>query len=390
MSVYLACLSTPTEIVRMAPVVHALRARDHSVQVLHNGSHDHAVHALYEFFDMSPDARLSPLQQAPRLTQLTAELMTRLDTHLQHIAPDALLVQGATSCALAATLAASYQDVPVAHLDAGWCTDGHALFPEDMNCGLIDRMAHWHFSTTPWASQHLLSDGVRQAQVHEAGNTAIDAAQWARQRMGQTCLRALVPPDVLRFLRLHDHGQLLLVAAQQREHWGRPMQRMAAAVSGLLQMHPQVTVVWPLPTSPELRADVQMGLACLPAQARQRLCLTEPLAYPALITLLEACRFALTDSDRLQQEASALQKPVLILRDSQEEQPLVAAGGALAVGHMAHQIIELANELLCDPLLLTAMQLPTSPFGDGLAAQRIADTLSAETAPRLRDNRVLA
>lgn len=383
MSTYLACLSTPTEIVQVAPLVHALRARGHAVHVLHNGPPAEAIDGLYGFFDMPPDTRISPLQKAPRLSHQTAELISRLDTHLQQIAPDVVLVHGNSHCALAGALAASYQDVPVAHIAAGWRSEGRASFPEDMNSSLIDRMARWHFPATPAARQNLLGDGLAPEQIHALGSTVVDAAQWARQRMARSCLKHLVPPDVMRFLRQHEHGQLLLVSAQQREHWGRPLQRMAAAVAGLLQLHPELTVVWPLPASPLLRANVHMGLACLPTEVHPRLCLTDTLPYPALITLLEACQFAMTDSGRLQPEASALQKPVLILRDSTERHTLAEAGGALMAGHMAHQIVELASECLRDPLLLESMRLSHSPFGDGMAAQRMANILSAQTEPRL-------
>ncbi len=181
---------------------------------------------------------------------------------------------------------------------------------------------------------------------------------------------------------------MLLVTAHRRENWGVPMQRIAAAIGGLLQLHPQLSVVWPLHPNPKVRADVHMGLASVPAQARARLCLTDALQYPALIGVLERCSFTLTDSGGIQEEASALQKPVLILRESTERQELVQAGGAQLVGTLVHQIIEHASELLHDPVLLASMQLQTSPFGDGLAAQRIADVLCREVHPTLHVERL--
>ena len=149
-------------------------------------------------------------------------------------------------------------------------------------------------------------------------------------------------------------------------------------------------VVWPLHPNPQVQADVQSGLSCLPAAARDRLCLCGALPYPALMTLLERSLFTLTDSGGIQEEASALRKPVLILRESTERQELVEAGGALCAGTMAHQIVELASELLQDAMLLSAMQLPVSPFGDGQAAQRIADVLCRESEPRHHAERLAA
>ena len=390
MSHFLACMGTRPEIIKMAPLVQTLRQRGHDVQVLHTGQHTDIAQSLYGFFEMPPSASLRLQRQVPRLSHLTAELLTQVDDQLERMSPDVVLVQGDTSSALVGALAAFYQDIPVAHIEAGLRTGVHDPFPEEMNRSVIGRLARWHFPPTAQARHNLLREGIADEHIHEVGNTVIDAAQWARERMSRSCLKDLVPADVLRFLRLHEHEQLLLVTAHRRENWGRPMQRIAAAVAGLLQLHPQLTIVWPLHPNPQVQADVHMGLSSLPASARARLCLSDPLQYPALITLLEACRFTLTDSGGIQEEASALHKPVLILRESTERQELVDAGGALLAGTLAHQIVELASELLRDTMLLTSMQLPASPFGDGHAAQRIADILSRECEPRPHTQRLAA
>ncbi len=390
MTSYLACMGTRPEIIKMAPLYRALRMRGHQVHVLHTGQHGDIAEALYAFFDMPPDARIELQRQVPALAHLTAELLTQVDQQVQQLQPDVVLVQGDTSSALAGALAAYYQNVPVAHVEAGLRTGERDPFPEEMNRSLIGRLAQWHFPPTPLATQNLLREGIGAEHIHEVGNTVIDAALWARDRMARLGLRDSLPADVTRFLHRHPHERLLLVTAHRRENWGLPMQRIAAAVGGLLQLHPELTVVWPLHPNPLVQADVHMGLASLPAEAHARLCLTQALEYPALIGLLESCHFTLTDSGGIQEEASALKKPVLILRDSTERQELVQAGGAELVGTMAHQIIERASELLRDPMLLAAMQLPASPFGDGLAAQRIADVLCQESQPAQHCERLAA
>lgn len=390
MSTFLACMGTRPEIIKMAPLVQTLKAQGHTVRVLHTGQHAQMAEALYDFFDMPADARLSLQRQVPHLAHLTAELLTQVDQHLQQLRPDAVLVQGDTSTALAGALAAFYEDIPVAHVEAGLRTGAHDPFPEEMNRCLIGRLAHWHFPPTEQARQNLLHEGVPAERIHPVGNTVIDAAQWARQRMGRHPLRQFVPTPLLRFLQAHEGAPLLLVTAHRRENWGRPMQRIAAAVAGLLQLHPALTVVWPLHPNPQVQADVQRGLSCLPADAHDRLCLSEALPYPALIALLERCLFTLTDSGGIQEEASALARPVLVLREQTERQELVEAGGALCVGTLAHPIVELASELLQDPMLRTAMQLPRSPFGDGQAARRIAEVLSEQCKVRLPEHRMAA
>jgi UDP-N-acetylglucosamine 2-epimerase (non-hydrolysing)/UDP-N-acetylglucosamine 2-epimerase (hydrolysing) len=379
MSTFLVCTGTRPEIVKMAPVHRALRARGHRVCVLHTGQHEAMAESLYRFFDMPPDARLQLARRQATLSHLTAELLAGVHEQVQALDPDVLLVQGDTTSALVGAMVGFYQDRPVAHIEAGLRTGEHDPFPEEKNRELIGRLVQWHFPPTPQARRNLLREGLDGRCIHEVGNTVIDAALWACAQLQRDGLPSHLPPDVQQFLQQQAHPQLVLVTAHRRENWGRPMQRIAAAVAGLLQLHPQLTVVWPLHPNPQVRADVHTGLASLAADSRSRLLLTEPLDYPALIGLLQSCLFTLTDSGGIQEEASALHKPVLVLRESTERQELVQAGGASLVGTQAHQIVEQASELLQDPMLLEAMCVARSPFGDGHAAERIAQVLCRST-----------
>lgn len=390
MSAYLACISTRSDIIRMAPVVHGLRARGHDVRVLHIGLHADTAGGLCHFFGMSPHARVRLPHRVLRLSQLTAEMLPQIDALLQRTAPDAVLVHGDTSSALTCALAAVQQDLPVAHIAGEPRAESPSLFPEAMNRRLIARIARWHFLHCPLTRETLLREGTDPDHIHSTGNTAIDAAQWAQAQLDGCCLHRILPADVLRFVRLHDHQQMLLVDAHQHENWGRPMQRIATALAGLLQLHPHLTAVWPLHTNPRVRADVQMGLAWLPAEVRSRLCLTEALPYTALIALLDKSCLILTDSHTLQEKASALKKPVMILRDENRPDELVEAGGAMIAGTMGRQIVEMTGELLHDPLLLTSMQLPVSPYGDGQAAHRVARILDSQSRSRLQIERQAA
>lgn len=381
MSAYLACMGSVSEIIQMSPVVHSLRAQGHRVCVLHAGLQEKQTDQLYAFFDIEPDARITLLRHKARLSDLTAELLTRMDTHLQYASPDVVLVQGDTTCAMAGALAASYQDIPVAHLDAGFRTQDQELFPENLNRGLVDRMSRWHFTTSQEARQNLVRQGADSRHVHLMGHTSIDAARWARLRIQNFRLNELAAPEVQRFLRLHAHEQLLLVSTPSHEHWGKALQRLTAAVAGLLQQHPKLTVVWAMPSCPPAKADVDMGLTVLPADARRRLCMAGKMPYPQLIQLLDACHLVLADTAPLQRAASALQKPVLIAGHHSTSHALVQAGGAKLIGPTAHQIIGQITELLDDPVLVRSMHLVNSPFGDGQAAQHVAEILSGEIEP---------
>lgn len=394
MTVYLACVGTRPEIIKIAPVYRTLRAHGHTVKVLHTGQHEAMAESLYGFFDMPPSARLELQRRTPTLAHLTAELLSGVDDHVQVLEPEMILVQGDTTSALVGALVGYYQKLPVVHVEAGLRTGTHDPFPEEKNRELIARLARWHFTPTPQATRNLLNEGIPAAHIHEVGNTVIDAALWARDLLRQHEWTQLMPQDVARFVQRHGCESMLLVTAHRRENWGYRMQRIAAAISGLLQLHPELTVVWPLHPNPQVRADVHQSLSSLPATDRARLCLTEPLNYPALVGLLQQCRFTLTDSGGIQEEASALHKPVLILRDSTERQELVDIGGARLVGTQVHQIIEDASELLADPLLLAAMAVHPSPFGDGQASNRIAHALHPTRAesdiPALQTERMAA
>jgi UDP-N-acetylglucosamine 2-epimerase (non-hydrolysing) len=204
----------------------------------------------------------------------------------------------------------------------------------------------------------------------------IDAALWVSQRLAQQPWGQAYPDDVQQLLGKHTNAPLLLVTAHRRENWGRPIQHIAAAVGTLLKLNPQLIAVWPQHPNPSVRLDIAQGLGNLAPEHAQRLCLTEPLDYPALIGLLSQSHFCLTDSGGIQEEASALQRPVLITRDSTERQELVDAGGALLVGTNPHTIVEQSTALLHDRSAYQAMQLRQCPFGDGQSALRIAEVLT--------------
>ena len=376
MTTYLACMGTRPEIIKMAPIYKTLKARGENVQVLHTGQHEDVAQALYTFFDMDPDYQIQLKRRLPGLSDLTAELLQGIDRVLTEVKPDVMLVQGDTASALVGAMAGYYHDVPVAHIEAGLRTGQHDPFPEEKNRELIGRLAHWHFPPTAHAADNLRREGVPAKQIHEVGNTVIDAALWVKSQMDQHGAPDALPPEVHSFVQNHGASRLMLVTAHRRENWGRPIQLIAAAVGILLKLHPDLTVVWPLHPNPSVRADIQNAFSTLDTASRQRLCLTDPLEYPALISLLARCHFCLTDSGGIQEEASAFHCPVLITRDSTERQELVDAGGAVLVGTDPHRIVEQASALLNDPWAYRAMQVHESPFGDGHSAQRIADVLT--------------
>lgn len=375
MTTYLACIGTRPEIIKMASLHRVLKSRGDTMRVLHTGQHEAMAHVLYRFFDMGPDLQIQLQRSSPRLGNLTADLLDNVDRVIADTQPDVVLVQGDTSSALVGALAGYYNDKPVAHIEAGLRTGERDPFPEEKNRELIGRLAHWHFPPTEQSRDNLLREGIAPGQVHLVGNTVIDTALWVREHMASDALAAL-PPPLPEFLAAHPDTRLLLVTAHRRENWGQPIRNIAAAVGQLLQRHTDLIVVWPIHPNPAVRNDVESVFHGLSPDCRARACLTDPLDYPALITVLAHSHFTLTDSGGIQEEASALGRPVLIARDSTERQELVQAGGALLVGTDTERIVREASHLLDQPEAYRAMQLSRSPFGDGHSADRIADILA--------------
>lgn len=378
MTTYLACLGTRPEIIKMAPLHRELQQRGHRVVVLHTGQHEAVAEVLYQFFGMGPDVRLPPERRSNRLGDLTALLLEGVDRAIFESQPDVVLVQGDTTSALVGGLSGYYNDKPVAHIEAGLRTGTREPFPEEKNRELIARLAHWHFAPTARTRDNLLREGIADARISVVGNTVIDAARWTQQQLESATpsVPSALPSDVEAFLGKNAR-QLLLVTAHRRENWGDPIRNIATAIGQLLTAHPDLVVVWPLHPNPAVSDAVKPVIASLPDGERARVCLTAPVDYPALITLLERCYFTLTDSGGIQEEASALARPVLVARDSTERQELVEAGGAILVGTDITRIVTTASGLLRDGALYRSMQLEVSPFGDGNAARHIADRLCA-------------
>ena len=380
MKTYLACLGTRPEIIKMAPVHRELVTRGHRVVVLHTGQHEAVAEVLYTFFSMGPDIRLPLQRRSARIGDLTALLLEGVDRVMADVMPDVVLVQGDTTSAFVGALCGYYIDRPVAHIEAGLRTGEREPFPEEKNRELIGRLARWHFAPTPRTRDNLLHEGIADSQIHVVGNTVIDAAHWTQSRAMRDGVAAVggVPPNAARFLAAHDGQRLMLVTAHRRENWGEPIRNIATAVGRLLAEHPDLIVVWPVHPNPAVRAEIEPVMAALETAQRERVCLTDPVDYPALISLLQRCHFTLTDSGGIQEEASALARPVLIARDSTERQEMVDAGGALLVGTDIERMVTQGSRLLRDAAAYRSMQLTTSPFGDGHTAQRIADVLTSQ------------
>mgnify|MGYP005811444075 CR=1 FL=1 len=344
----------------MAPLVLALRdSADFDCVVTVTGQHREMLDQVNRVFGIEPDLDLDIFEHGMGLSKVTEKTLSRLTPLLEERRPDAIVVQGDTTSALAAGLAAFNLGIPVVHLEAGLRTASIASpFPEEGNRRLLSQITSLHLAPTALARENLLASGIAAADIVVTGNTVIDALQTAIERD----LEFLDP-----VLKNHGDfaGDVVLVTSHRRESWGAPMERTASALVKLATERPEVTFVFPLHANPKVRAIFEPAL-----RPFSNVLLTESLAYPDLALMLKIARIIVTDSGGIQEEAPALGKPVLVLREDTERPEAIDAGVAVLVGTNPDLIVDGVNRLLDDPAAYESMARAQNPFGDGRAAER--------------------
>ncbi|MDX2270985.1 MAG: UDP-N-acetylglucosamine 2-epimerase (non-hydrolyzing) [Cyanobacteriota bacterium] len=354
-------LGTRPEAIKLAPVILALQAvTDWRVEVVLTGQHREMVDQVMALFGICADRDLNIMQAGQTLTDITERSLRGLETYFLEAQPHLVMVQGDTTTAFAATLAAFYQKIAVAHVEAGLRT--HDLFnpyPEEANRRLISQLASLHFAPTQEAVTNLSRSDV-VGQIIKTGNTVIDALMQVAQK-GIPC-----PIPEL------DWGKqrVLLVTVHRRENWGSPIQDIAKALLRILEQFPDTALLLPLHRNAIVRQPLQTSLGSHP-----RVFLSEPLDYHLWVAAMQHCTLILSDSGGIQEEAPALGKPVLVLRQTTERPEAVAAGTARLVGTDPDGIVAAAAELLGNPVAYAQMAHAENPFGDGQASQRIVEAL---------------
>lgn len=351
-------VGTRPEAVKMAPVILALKSQPWAdVRVLATAQHRDMLDQVLQVFGIAPDVDLDLMQPNQDLTALTARMLLAMDGVLKSEKPDAVLAQGDTTTVMVTALACFYLDIPFGHVEAGLRTgDKRRPFPEEMNRVLAGHMARWHFAPTTSSRANLLHEGIDPGAVHVTGNTVIDALQ----AMAERTPAASVTPG----------RRLMLVTAHRRESFGAPFVEICTAIRALVDRNEDLEVVYPVHPNPNVKQVVDDLLGSHP-----RISLIAPLDYQPFVAMMKAATLILTDSGGVQEEAPALAKPVLVLREETERPEAVAAGVVQLVGTNAARVIEAAQRLLDDPAAYRAMAQGVSPYGDGHAAARIVDVL---------------
>jgi UDP-N-acetylglucosamine 2-epimerase (non-hydrolysing) len=354
----LAVFGTRPEAIKMAPVVNALMAAgDFQIRTVVTAQHREMLDQVLAIFGIQPDYDLNIMSPGQSLTEITCRVLQGLDPVLKAETPDILLVHGDTTTTFAGSLAAFYQHIAVGHVEAGLRTgDKQQPFPEELNRLLTGRMADLHFAPTAGAKENLLRENIAADSIQITGNTVIDALHHCLQGIPQ-----ITDPSERR---------LILVTAHRRESWGPPLENVVMALKNIIKANPMVNLIIPVHLNPVVRKVFFDTLGSEP-----QVKLVEPLDYQVMVKAMAESYLVITDSGGIQEEAPALGKPVLVLREKTERPEAVIAGTVRLVGTDPERITDTVNLLLNDPHEYLKMSKAVNPYGDGKAAARIIEGL---------------
>lgn len=358
-------VGTRPEAIKLAPVIRELaRSRRLQPVVVSTSQHKEMTLPILRDFGVHVDADLDVMRPRQNLWGLSSRLVRTIGDFLSRHRVDAVLVQGDTSSAFFGGLCAFYHKIPVGHVEAGLRSgDVYSPFPEEMNRSLLGRIATWHFAPTTLAAAKLRREGVARARIHVTGNTVVDALRWMIRRVNDAPLQRLVG-------HLPRSRRLVLVTCHRRESLGAPMVEVARAIATLARENPSLTVLFPIHPNPAVR-EVMMPV--LKPCGNVHVC--EPLGYADFLACLKRAWLVLSDSGGVQEEATALGKPVLVLRDVTERMEGVRAGSLRLTGANRNRILREARRLLRSESAWKAMARASKVFGDGHAAKRIVTVL---------------
>lgn len=392
----LTVFGTRPEAIKLAPVILELSRRQASTcgrgqsrrctdrvfesHICVTGQHREMLDQVLQWFGLAPDYDLSLMLPNQTLAGFASRALAALSDLFEQVQPDVVLVQGDTTTVMTAALAAFYLHIPVGHVEAGLRTHNrYEPFPEEINRRMATVLATYHFAPTKAAAAALLAEQVPADDIYITGNTVIDAllATVARSAACRIDVDPRLELDCAGPLQGVDgdsqnHAHLILVTAHRRESFGAPLTAVCSALRTLAQRNPDVRIIYPVHPNPNVREPVTRLLGGLP-----HIHLLQPLRYEQFVYLMARSTLILTDSGGIQEEAPALHKPVLVLRDTTERPEAIEAGVARLVGTDPERIVTETERLLRDDCWYRNMAAGASPFGDGHAAERIVDILAA-------------
>jgi UDP-N-acetylglucosamine 2-epimerase (non-hydrolysing) len=366
----LTVFGTRPEAIKMAPLALALAADERfDAKVCVTGQHREMLDQVLDLFDIQPEFDLNIMKPGQDLTDVSTAILQGMKNVFSDFKPDMVLVHGDTATTFATSLAAYYQQIPVAHVEAGLRTGNlYSPWPEEGNRKLTGALAQLHFAPTTNSRDNLLKEGIAADRIIVTGNTVIDALLDVMKRLDvdQELFAKAAEPGAF----LDPARKLILVTGHRRESFGGGFERICQALMEVAQEHPEVDIVYPVHLNPNVREPVNRLLSGI-----GNIFLIEPLDYLPFVHMMSRAHIILTDSGGIQEEAPSLGKPVLVMRDTTERPEAVAAGTVKLVGSDTANIVRELNKLLLDQEAYKTMSFAHNPYGDGRACQRIIDTL---------------
>lgn len=364
---------TRPEAIKLAPLIKELkRSKFLDVHIVSTDQHQEILKHVHDWFEFAPDMHLNIMKHGASISNIVEVALGRLDDVIKDLSPDLIIVHGDTASTLSGALAGYFNKVPVAHVEAGLRTNSKYLpWPEEGNRRIVGQIADFHFTATHKATEQLMSEGVPGPQIWKTGNTVIDALYWTLEKInhGEKLSRTL--PQT--FHKCNSHNKLITVTLHRRENWGASINRICDALASLQSRYTDTEVAFVTHPNPVVKETVLSALKNAP-----RIHFLEPLEYDQFCMLMSRSYIILSDSGGIQEEAPSLNVPVLLLRESTERPEAVECGAVKLVGTDTVKISAELERLLNDQSYYTKMSSATNPFGDGSAADKIAQIIKSD------------
>lgn len=363
----LLCFGTRPEAIKMAPLYHKLKLEHFDVKICVTAQHREMLDQVLIFFEIIPNYDLNLMKTEQSLNQLSSRILHGIDDVFDDFNPDIVLVHGDTTTSFMVALAAFHREINIGHVEAGLRTyNTKSPFPEEVNRQLTARLANLHFAPTKWSSNNLINEGVNNKSVFVTGNTVIDAL-----KLGLNKIEEGYHSEDLRLVKsiIDPSLKLILVTGHRRENFGEGIENLCFALKKIAQ-HKEFQIIFPIHLNPNVQKTAINILGGV-----NSIHLIKPIDYPAFLYLMNKSFLILTDSGGIQEEASFLGKPILLLRSNTERPEALSIGNIKMVGMDKKKIIENVFKLLNNKASYVEMSQSTNLYGDGHASERIIEIL---------------
>lgn len=366
----LTVFGTRPEAIKLAPILFEFKKYPEiELMICVTAQHREMLDQVLGLFELQPHIDLALMKPNQSLEEITAKVVYEMGKVIEQEKPDIVMIQGDTTTVMATALAAFYKKVPVAHVEAGLRSGKiFSPYPEEMNRRVVSMIAEFHFAPTKKAVDALIAEGIGTEKIFLTGNTVIDALLMIVKKNEPNQVK-----EIINSARSDGRGEerkIILVTAHRRENFGEKFEGLCRALRSLVERNRDVAIIYPVHLNPNVRKPVNKIL-----RGADRVKLIEPVSYDVFAHLMKHSYMVMTDSGGIQEEAPALGKPVLVMREETERPEGIEAGTARLVGTDEYNIVEEAERLLYDKNVYYSMAKAVNPYGDGHAAERIVEIL---------------